>query len=298
MSISADDMSYFLQLARHSRLTLAGHALGVNHTTVGRRISRLEADLGVRLFDRRSEGWMLTEAGDRLLVYAETIEDALTGASSISSHSDESLTGSVRIVTTDGFGAFVLASSLESVREKHPELTLEIMTTSQKAPFTTREFDIAVSLTEPARRAVWSKELFEYTLGLYASKDYLDRHRPIESESDLKEHTLIFYVDETLDIDPLRIMSEILPGHTAKIQINNLTGHWKATAAGLGIAPLPDYIGDKDETLVRVLPGVVEVRRTYWIIVPRGLMRLPRVRVVAELLMEIASQYMAPKTPS
>lgn len=289
MNISADDMSYFLQLSRLNRLTLAGHALGVNHTTVGRRISKLETDLGVRLFDRRSEGWMLTAAGDRLLVHAETIEDALTAAANVSGQSEAALSGSVRIVTPDGFGAFVLAPALGSLRQRHPDLTLEIVTASQKSSFTTREFDVAVTLIEPAPRAVWSRKLFQYTLGLYASRDYLDSHPEITSAEDLHEHTLIFYVDETLDIDPLRIMSEILPGHTAKIQINNITGHWKATAAGLGIAPLPDYIGDSDDSLVRVLPGLVEVRRTYWMVVPRGLMRLPRVRAAAEFLLDVAA---------
>ncbi|KRE45989.1 LysR family transcriptional regulator [Arthrobacter sp. Soil736] len=289
--ISADDMSYFLQVARHQRLTLAGHALGVNHTTVGRRIVKLESDLGVRLFSRRSSGWALTEAGDRLLVHAETIEDALNAATNVSEQEHASLSGSVRIVTPDGFGAFLLAPGLGPLRSKHPDLTLEIMTSSQKSSFTTREFDIAVVLLEPSPRSVWSRPLLGYTLGLYASRDYLARYPEIKTIEDLHAHTLIFYVDETLDIDPLRIMSEILPGYTAMIQINNITGHWKATAAGLGIAPLPSYIGDVDENLVRVLPGEVEVRRTYWIVVPRGLLRLPRVRAAAELIQAIALEH-------
>lgn len=289
--ISADDMSYFLQVARHQRLTLAGQALGVNHTTVGRRIAKLESDLGIRLFSRRSSGWVLTEAGDRLLVHAETIEDALNAASNVSEQQDASLSGSVRIVTPDGFGAFLLAPGLGPLRSKHPDLTLEIMTSSQKSSFTTREFDIAVVLLEPTPRAVWSRPLLSYTLGLYASREYLARSPEIKRVEDLRAHTLIFYVDDTLDIDPLRIMGEILPGYSAKIQINNITGHWKAAAAGLGIAPLPSYIGDVDENLVRVLPGEVEVRRSYWIVVPRGLLRLPRVRAAADLIQAIALQH-------
>lgn len=288
--ISADDLTYFLQLARNSRLTLAGHALGVNHTTVARRIAKLEADLGTRLFDRRSSGWDLTDAGDRLMTYAETIEDALVGASNLSNQADAPLTGSVRIVTPDGFGAFLLAPGLRPIREKHPDLTVEIMTSSQKSSFTTREFDIAVVLMEPSPRSVWSRPLLAYTVALYASRDYLDRHPPIRTVDDLHDHTLIFYVDEALDIDPLRIMSEILPNHTAKIQINNMTGHWKATAAGLGIAPLPTYLGNADDSLVRVLPGEVEVQRMYWIVVPRGLLRLPRVRAAAEMIQAIAQE--------
>ncbi|WP_125612657.1 LysR family transcriptional regulator [Specibacter cremeus] len=286
--ISADNLSFFLEVARRNRLTLAGQALGVDHTTVARRIAKLESDLGARLFDRSSQGWFLTGAGDRLLVHAEAIEDALAAAGNIAKQSDASLAGSVRIVTPDGFGAFLLAPALGPIREKHPNLTLEIMTASQKSSFSTREFDVAVVLHEPAQRAVWTDTLFHYTLALYASREYLESHAPIRSAEDLHDHTLIFYVDEALDSDPLGIMEEILPGHTAAIQINNIAGHWRATAAGLGIAPLPRYIGDRDASLVRVLPDEVEVTRTYFLVVPRGLLRLPRVRAAVELLRTLA----------
>lgn len=287
--ISADDLSYFLQVARQQRLTLAGHALGVNHTTVGRRISRLEEQLGRRLFDRRSSGWRLTEVGERLMIHAETIEDALASASSVSADAEESLTGSVRIVAPDGFGAFLLAPALGPLRRKHPDLTIEIMTASQRSSFTEREFDIAVVLVEPSQHAVWSEPLLDYTLRLYASREYLQKHAPISEVDDLRDHTLIFYVDEALDIDPLRIMSEILPEHTAKIQINNITGHWRATVAGLGISPLPSYIGDPDDNLVPVLPDEVSVQRRYWIVVPRGLQRLRRVREAVALVRMITA---------
>lgn len=285
--ISADDLSYFLQVARQQRLTLAGHALGVNHTTVGRRIARLERQLGARLFDRRSTGWTLTEVGERLMTHAETIEDSLAAASNVGVNPSDSLAGSVRIVVPDGFGAFLLSPALGPMRERHPELTIEVMTSSQRASFTEREFDVAVVLIEPSPHAVWSTPLFDYTLRLYASRDYLAGHPPVKSVDDLRDHTLIFYVDEALDIDPLRIMSEILPDHAAKIQINNITGHWKATSAGLGIAPLPNYIGDQDENLVSVLPDSVAVERRYWVVVPRGLQRLRRVREAVALIRTI-----------
>lgn len=287
--ISPDDLSYFLQVARQQRLTAAGQVLGVNHTTVGRRIARLEGQLGKRLFDRRSSGWTLTAVGEKLMFHAETIEDALAAASTVVDNSGSSLSGSVRIVAPDGFGAYLLTPALGPMRERHPELTIEIMTASQKASFTEREFDVAVVLVEPTRNAVWAEPLLDYTLRLYASRDYVAQNPPITEVEDLREHPLIFYVDEVLDIDPLRIMKEILPGYTAKIQTNNITGHLRATVAGLGIAPLPSYIGDQSDELVRVLPDLVGVERRYWIVVPRGLERLQRVREVVALLRTITA---------
>lgn len=287
--ISPDDLSYFLQVARSQRLTTAGQVLGVNHTTVGRRIARLEGQLGRRLFDRRSTGWTLTAVGEKLMFHAETIEDALAAASTVVENSGSSLSGSVRIVAPDGFGAYLLTPALGPMRQRHPELTIEIMTASQKSSFTEREFDVAVVLVEPSRNAVWAEPLLDYTLRLYASRDYVAENPPINAVEDLRKHPLIFYVDEVLDIDPLRIMKEILPGYTAKIQTNNITGHLRATVAGLGIAPLPSYIGDQSDELVRVLPDLVGVERRYWIVVPRGLERLQRVREVVALLRTITA---------
>lgn len=287
--ISPDDLSYFLQVARSQRLTAAGQVLGVNHTTVGRRIARLEGQLGRRLFDRRSTGWTLTAVGEKLMFHAETIEDALAAASTVVENSGSSLSGSVRIVAPDGFGAYLLTPALGPMRQRHPELTIEIMTASQKSSFTEREFDVAVVLVEPSRNAVWAEPLLDYTLRLYASRDYVAENPPINAVEDLRKHPLIFYVDEVLDIDPLRIMKEILPGYTAKIQTNNITGHLRATVAGLGIAPLPSYIGDQSDELVRVLPDLVGVERRYWIVVPRGLERLQRVREVVALLRTITA---------
>lgn len=287
---SPDDLSYFLQVARLQRLTAAGQALGVNHTTVGRRISRLEGQLGRRLFDRRSSGWTLTEVGERLMFHAETIEDALAAASTVVEKSGSSLSGSVRILAPDGFGAYLLTPALQPLRRRHPQLTIEIMTASQRGSFTEREFDVAVVLVEPSKNAVWAEPLLDYTLQLYASREYVENNDPITSVEDLHDHPLIFYIDEVLDTDPLRIMKEILPDHTAKIQTNNITGHLNATVAGLGIAPLPSYIGDRRKELVRVLPGAVGVQRRYWTVVPRGLERLRRVREAVALLRTVTAK--------
>jgi DNA-binding transcriptional LysR family regulator len=98
---------------------------------------------------------------------------------------------------------------------------------------------------------------------------------------------LIWYVEALLDVAPLRILDSILPESHAQIQTNNITGHWLAARSGLGIAPLPSYIGDPDNGLIRILAETLSIERTYWVAVPRELTGLARVKAVNDLLHKI-----------
>lgn len=286
---SADDLRYFLEVARRQRLVAAGHALGVDHTTVGRRVSRLERSYGHRLFDRSASGWTLTEAGAELLPHAESVEAALARARETGVQSSEGASGTVRVATPDGFGAFLLTPGLGPLRERHPELTVELVTATRTIALGVRDFDIAVTLEEPSPRFSHRK-LTDYVLRLYATPGYLERRPPIRCREDLHDHTLIWYVDDLLDVAPLRFLGQVLPGYRAQIQSNNFTGQWQAALAGLGIAALPYYVARHTPSLVPVLPDQIEVRRTYWLTVPGDLARLARVSAVTDLLERIVQE--------
>lgn len=287
---TADHLRFFLQVARHGRLNEASHALGVDHTTVGRRINSLEKAAGHRLFDRTPSGWRLTEAGRRLVTYAETVESTLIAAFEDQASSIGALTGSVRIAAPDGFGAFVLAPNLTRIRRAHPDLDIEIVTATDHNALHTRQFDLAVTLEQPSSRFVAFRTLATYSLHLYATPEYLASHPPITSIEDLRAHTLIWYIEALLEVAPLRILDSLLPDGTAHIQTNNITGHWLAARSGLGIAPLPSYIGEPDTALVRVVPQLFSVNRTYWTAVPRELTGLARVKAVEALLRDIVDE--------
>lgn len=296
---NADHLRYFLEVSRSGRLTDASRTLGVDHTTVGRRITALEKSAGQRLFDRTPAGWRLTEAGRRLLGYAETVESTLIAAFEDQTSDTGSLRGSIRIAAPDGFGAFVLTPKLGVLRDKHPDLDIELVTATEHNSLATREFDIAITLERPSPRFVVTRRLATYSLGLYASDSYLATTPAIEAVEDLRGHTLISYVDALLDVAPLRILDSILPEGRAQMQTNNITGQWIAARAGVGIAPLPSYIGEPDSALTPVLPGVVSVERTYWTVVPRELTGLARVKVVDEFLRAMVTdeQHLLPAHP-
>lgn len=281
---SADNLQYFLEVARSRRLTDAARMLGVDHTTVGRRINALERALGHRLFDRAPSGWRLTEAGKRLLPRAEQVESAVIAAFDPDG-TPGLLSGTIRLATTDGFGAFVLAPSLVHLKQLHPHLDIELVTVTARNVLAERHFDLAVTLERPSSsHAVRSELLGSYDLRLYATREYLDRTPEITNTSDLRKHAIIWYVNAVLDVEPLRLLDTFLSEQSASVQISNITGHWQAARTGLGIAPLPAYIGGDDDQLIQVLPGKVQVRRDYWLVLPREIERLERVQTMARFL--------------
>lgn len=203
----------------------------------------------------------------------------------------------MRIGTPDGFGAFVLLPTLVPLCSTHPDLGIEIVTETRHDALAPRQFDLAVTLERPPPRAVEITKLADYQLGLYATADYLAMHGRITGLADLHEHTLISYVDAVLDVLPLRILDELVREKRAKIQTNDITGQWLAAGASLGLAAVPAYIGDADRRLVRILAQTVTVNRAYWLIVPRDIRRLGRVRAVVDILRGIAATHRGLLTP-
>lgn len=232
----------------------------------------------------------MTEAGRRLVGYAETVESTLIAAFEDQTSDTGSLRGTVRIAAPDGFGAFVLTPKLGALRDKHPDLDIELVTATEHNSLATREFDIAITLERPSPRLVVARQLATYTLALYAAERYLAAQPTIDSVDGLRGHTLISYVDALLDVAPLRILDSIVPDGRAQIQTNNITGQWIAARSGVGIAPLPSYIGEPDDTLIPVLPGLVSVERTYWTVIPRELTGLARVKVVDDFIGSVVAE--------
>ncbi|RMB79672.1 LysR family transcriptional regulator [Streptomyces shenzhenensis] len=285
--VSADNFRVFLELARSKRLGDAAQRLQMDQTTVSRRLGRLEQELNVRLFDRGVSGWTLTEAGRRVLPHAESMETILAAAMDSASPRTGALAGTVRVLSPDGFGAYLLIPALSDLRERHDDLMVEVFTSTTHDLITGRDFDIAITLEKPSRRLVEVHKLADYDLGLYASAEYLERHGAPRDRSELAEHPFIWYLDSLLDVQPLKSLAEHLAEARLMVQTNNITGHYTAARQGLGIAPLPTYIGDAEPGLVRVLPRDFTVTRTYWVVIPKDLVRLGRVNAIGALLKQI-----------
>ncbi|GAS98549.1 bacterial regulatory helix-turn-helix protein, l ysR family protein [Mycolicibacterium canariasense] len=280
---SADNLRYLLEVTRSGSPQDAARRLGVDRTTVSRRIASLERASGDRLFDRSGGAWQLTDAGRRTLPHAEAIDAAVVSAFH-DSERHQGLRGQLRIVASDGFGAYLLTPGLRPLIDEHPDLEIAVVTATAHGVLTMRDFDLAITLEEPSPHAGAVRPLADYELGLYAASAYVGDHAEVRSLGDLASHVVVWYVEALLYVAPLRFLGGLLPGIRARVQTTNITGHHHAVRAGLGIAPLPTYIGDADDTLTRLLPTEFAVTRRYWEVVPREISRQGRVRAVRALL--------------
>lgn len=278
MQVTAwSDLQAFLAIARAGQLARAAHVLGLDATTMGRRLRRLEARLGASLFEQTREGQVLTEAGERLLAQVEGMAASAAGiAESAGSAGD--LAGSLRISVPEGFGSWFLSRHVAAFAAAHPRLTLDLVANSGLLSLSKREADIAVSLSRPRAGPVIARKLSDYALRLYASPVYLARAGAVERAADLtRGHDLVGYIPDLLYDPGLDYLGEIHPGLEVRMRSSSINAQQRLLAAGAGIGVLPCFIGDADQALVPVLPER-RILRTFWLVTHKDTHQLARVR--------------------
>ena len=256
--VSTDDVRYLIAVARVGRLTSAAALLGVDHTTVRRRIDRLEAALAARLLDRGADGWELTAIGREVVERASALEGIVEQVVAAAA-GDASVRGTVRVAAPDGFGAVFVAPALARVRAEHPGIALELVTSTRPLSLRGSGFDLAVTIGAAGGARVQSEPLAEYALRLYASPDYLAARPPVRALADLEGHDLVFYVDALLTVRELDL-APVLGGMRLGLGSTSVFAQVEATAAGAGIGLLHAFMGEGDSRLVPVLPELVDFR--------------------------------------
>lgn len=280
-----DDVRFFLAIVRSGRLTTAAKRMGVDHSTLSRRIAVLETRLGTRLFDRRPTGFVLTPEGERLVVDAEAMESAAIQMRARVDDTSIGVGGIVRLGTPEGFGTYFLAPRLAKLIALYPELEVELVAVPRMFNLSRREADIAVGMARPTQGRVYAHKLADFSLGIYAASSYVDTHAPVRSTADLCAHTWIGYVGDlkwTDELDYLgQISSELEPG----VRISNVITQMSALAAGAGLGIVPCFMARTAPGLRRVLPDVALVR-SYWLISHADTHHFARVRLVSDFIRE------------
>jgi DNA-binding transcriptional LysR family regulator len=279
-----DDLRFFLAVARAGRLTVAARRLGADHATVSRRISALEGALKAKLFERRPQGYALTEHGERLLAKAETMETQALAVSSEIGGADLALSGTIRIGTPDGFGTMFLASRTSAFAAQYPDLEIQLVAMPRLLSLSKREADVAISLAPPKEGKIVARKLTDYRLGLFAAKAYLDRHPAIAAPEDLHAHEMIGYIDDLIFTPELDYLDEVSRGLRPRLQSSNLVAQYHATLTGGGICVLPHFMTALDPRFVPVLPERVSIVRSFWLIVHSDLKDVARIRATVDFL--------------
>jgi len=275
-----NDLRAFLAVARTGRLTAAAARLGLDHSTLSRRIAGLEHALKARLFDRSPTGYTLTEQGARLVPMAEEMERLALGAADAVGGSAASVEGTVRIGSPEGFGSWFLAPRIGALTERHPQLRVQLVAAASTFSLSKRDADIVVSVSRPQDGRLTVSRLIDYDLGLYAAPAYLAGHAPVEAAADLKGHRFVTYIEDLLHFPELDFVRQVAPEGCTALESSNLVAQLRATIAGAGLCVLPAFLAAGDPRLVRILPREVALTRSLWLIVHQDLAELARVRAV------------------
>ncbi|MFI9410558.1 LysR family transcriptional regulator [Nocardia gamkensis] len=276
---SADDLLVLLAVGRSGRFVTAAEELGINHTTISRRIAALEQTLGGRVLTRVTGGWELTDLGRAALAAAEAVESAVKSLAA-DAGGDRVLEGVVRVSATDGFSAYIAAPAAAEVQRRHPKISVEIVATTRRASQQRSGLDLEIVVGEPQVHRATATHLADYCLGLYGSHEYLREHGAPATIDDLARYPLVYFIDSMLQVDDLDLASSFVPAMRESVTSTNVFVHVEATRAAAGLGLLPCFMADRHADLVRVLADSVTVTLGYWLVARTETLRRPEVAAV------------------
>ena len=279
MKVDWDHLRYFLILARGKTLTNAARLMGVEHSTVARRIQALEQSLGMQLFKREATGYELTIEGLALIPRVEQMEQSF-----LQIEKPNPLQGRVRIGAPEGFGTAFLARLLAEFSQHYPLLTIDLIPVPKTIRLSHREADIVISIERPKSGPFIITRLTNYSLKLYGSQQYLQRNSPIRRVADLSEHRFVDYIDDLVYSSALYRLERLPLQLTACFRSNSILAQQIAVSAGAGLAILPRFIAVDQPELQEVLSEDVNFTHTFWMLTLVDLQHEPKIKLVWDFL--------------
>jgi len=263
-----DDLRVFLAVARDDSLSRAGKRLGLDASTVGRRIARLETALGRVLFVKSPQGYAPTPEGTRLIPHAEAAERALSGAADALGHPGD-LSGQLRIGAPDGCANYLLPQVAAAMCDAHAGLEIQIVALPRVFNLSKREADFAVAVSPPQSGRLVVQRLCDYHLHLAAHGDYLADAPPLVSLADLRRHHLIGYIPDMIFDPELDYLAPLLKGSGAggaRLTSNSVSVQMQAIRGRAGIGIVHDFALPFTPDVGRVLTDEFSLTRSFWLI--------------------------------
>jgi DNA-binding transcriptional LysR family regulator len=283
-ALNWNDLRHILAVARRRALAPAARDLGVNETTVARRIARAEVCLGSRLFDRIDGGMIPTQAGEVAVERAERMEVEVEVLKGTGTGADGSAAGTVRVSAIPLIVNHVLVPALGDLYAAHPQLRIEAVAELRNISLTKREADIALRLARPDREfKVIARRLGTLSYAVYGPSGHSRRPLPwITYDATMAALPHVAWLDKARRLD-----REARPGLT----VNDSDVALHAIRAGVGKSLLPCAIADRQPGLKRLDGPAPVLDRELWLLVLPELRSLARIRAVIDWLDGVVAPY-------
>lgn len=271
-----DDLRLILAVAEHKTLAGAARALHVNHTTVLRRINAFEQEHSLRLFDRLPSGYAMTEAGEELLSTARAMKGAVSELERKLVGKDLRLEGVLRVTTCDTLMASLLPEILGRFSECHPSISLEVTTGSFVSDLAERHADVAIRTGDSPTDTLIGRRVTDVKFAIYAARGFSEHH----AIGDPTQCTRWLAPDVTLGgMGMSKWLRTTIPPTSIVFKADSLVTLRQAALGGLGLVPLPCYLGDSTPGLERVpFDGLDFLKTGLWVLTHQDLRHTARVR--------------------
>ena len=278
-----NDLRHFLAVAREGSTGAAAKALGVNQSTVQRRLQALQKGLGCVLAERDGTGYRLTAHGKDLLASAANVEAAVDAVQRRVDSIDHKDVGSIRVTCLVTVGQRIVKSGLlNSFHARHPGVIVELLMEQRMLDLSKGEADIAIRGGTPGPGALVARKVAEPPWGIYASCAFIERHgRPAEPR-DIERFTVVELTDEFENLPSVRWMRSYAPQARIAVRCANIPAVHLAVRAGAGLAPLPAIYAADDAELVSVFGSIPELKYPMFLVAHKDIRRRPRVNAFFE----------------
>lgn len=274
-----DDLRVFLAITRTGSLNGAARALGVNHSTVFRRINGFEETLGVRLFDRLTSGYALTIAGEEMRATAERVEQEIDRLDRRISGQDLRLEGPLVVTTTDTLTENMLGPHLAAFKQAYPGITLDLVLDNQHINLSKRLADIAIRPTLSPPETLVGRRVATLAFAPYTAKRTVKK-RP----ADLAAQDWLAVDDSLAHLAADKWFRKSLPDAHIAMRSNSLLGLLHGCEAGMGAALLPCFMGDPRTKLMRLGAPIPEAASALWLLTHEDLRHTARIRAFMDFM--------------
>jgi DNA-binding transcriptional LysR family regulator len=273
-----NDLKYFLAVAQEGSTLAGSRSLGVDQSTVQRRVAELERRLGLVLIKRDRLGYRLTDTGRSLLGHAEQIQQAVREFEKRATLARDALTGVIRVTCPEPIAARLSTSALiKRFHRLHPGLRVEFVLSDRYIDLSTGEADVALRSGDTDDGELIGRKIGDSLWAIYGSREYVQRHGRPRSIEDLADHALLG-LDASLEQHRAAAwLRRVAPAASIVARNNSVLGLLNSAKAGLGLATLPTAIADPEPELVRVLGPIDDLTRIWRILTTRELRHQARV---------------------
>lgn len=285
-----DDLQFFLAVASQGSISAAARGLGVNHSTVLRRLASLEAHLGSRLFDRLPAGYALTDAGQELAEHLGGVAEQIESAQRRTRSGDLAIRGAIRLTTTDTLLGSMLMPHLVRFGRLHPQVEVQVAVNNSFLNLTQREADVAIRGSNRPPENLVGRRAGRIRTAPYAARSYLKSLGRGRTHKDGREDWRWVGPDDSLaHVEQARWLRRNVPPERIAMRVDSLLGMADAVAAGAGVGMLLCPLGDARRELVRLEDPLPALDTEVWVLTHPDLKRVARVRAFTEFMFEALS---------